>query len=436
MSTDREVTGIVRSWLEEGATSLPERVLDDVLAQVPTTPQRRASWPAWRFHSMSPFRIALVAAAIGALALVSIDVLPRSPDIGGAAGPSASPSPSPAPLGADGPLPAGTYSVDPFVPPYGWTLCMDPPQPGCVETPDDDAITFTFTVPEGWEEAPFKSIWLADEQNAEPGGAGLGFSRGGSLYSDPCISTSTPSTPDIAVGPSVDEFADALADHPLLDVTTPVDVTLDGYAGRYLELRTPADISACDPYQPWEPGLFSQPSRVWHLWILDVDGVRVVVTTTDYPGTAPEARAELEGIVDSIRIHVAPTPDVEGSPEAAGQGPALSWQEVLLDEQSLRLPDPAAGRGQSATRIAWVGDRFVLVDQDAGAVSASTDGTSWILQEPGSPGQDYFEPMLMDSHASWGAELAGWDNESGATGLRLARPPDAPVNKSDFGGSF
>ena len=41
MSTDRETTRIVRSWLEEGATALPDRVLDAVLDQVPTTRQRR-----------------------------------------------------------------------------------------------------------------------------------------------------------------------------------------------------------------------------------------------------------------------------------------------------------------------------------------------------------------------------------------------------------
>ena len=31
MSTDREVTRIVQSWLEEGVNALPDRVLDSVL---------------------------------------------------------------------------------------------------------------------------------------------------------------------------------------------------------------------------------------------------------------------------------------------------------------------------------------------------------------------------------------------------------------------
>ena len=53
MSTDRDTTRIVRSWLEEGATALPDRVLDAVLDQVPTTRQRRARWPAWLFRLMA-----------------------------------------------------------------------------------------------------------------------------------------------------------------------------------------------------------------------------------------------------------------------------------------------------------------------------------------------------------------------------------------------
>jgi len=103
VTTDPDVTRIVRSWLEEGVTSLPDRVLDDVLSQLPATPQRRSLWPAWRLHTMSsPLKIALVAAALGALAVVSIDILPRSPEIGAAPAPSPSPAPSPAPLGGPG----------------------------------------------------------------------------------------------------------------------------------------------------------------------------------------------------------------------------------------------------------------------------------------------------------------------------------------------
>jgi len=38
------------------------------------------------------------------------------------------------------------------------------------------------------------------------------------------------------------------------------------------------------------------------MWILDVDGLRIVVQSTDYAGTSGKHRSELEAIVDSIKI--------------------------------------------------------------------------------------------------------------------------------------
>ena len=54
---------------------------------------------------------------------------------------------------------------------------------------------------------------------------------------------------------------------------------------------------------PWGPGIYAQgPSHQWHLWILDVNGLRVIVQTYTFPGTSEEDRAELEAIVESIQI--------------------------------------------------------------------------------------------------------------------------------------
>ena len=126
--------------------------------------------------------------------------------------------------------------------------------------------------------------------------------RGGGLYSDPCHSTPPP---DIAVGPTVDDFANAIAAHPLLDATTPVDIKLAGYSGKYIDLQLPADVKTCTngEFFPFEPGLYAQgPSHRWHLWILDVHGVRVVVQSMDFADTSAQRRAELQAIVDSIKI--------------------------------------------------------------------------------------------------------------------------------------
>ena len=95
MSTDRDVTRIVRSWLEEGATALPDRVLDIVLDQLPATHQRRSWWPARRLHEMNtPLRIALAAAAVLVVALLGISLLPK---VGGVAAPAVTPAPTAVP---------------------------------------------------------------------------------------------------------------------------------------------------------------------------------------------------------------------------------------------------------------------------------------------------------------------------------------------------
>ena len=71
MSTDRDVERIVRSWMDEGVTQLPDRVLDLVLDQIPATPQRRAGWLARRFPIMNTYaRLSLIAAVV--LAAVGI----------------------------------------------------------------------------------------------------------------------------------------------------------------------------------------------------------------------------------------------------------------------------------------------------------------------------------------------------------------------------
>jgi hypothetical protein len=107
MATDRDTTRIVRSWLEEGRTALPDHILDAVLDQVPATRQRRAWWPAWRFADMNNIaKLLIAAAAVAVVAIVGINLLPaRDGGAGGGSVVSPSPSPSPALLAR------GTFTV-------------------------------------------------------------------------------------------------------------------------------------------------------------------------------------------------------------------------------------------------------------------------------------------------------------------------------------
>lgn len=218
------------------------------------------------------------------------------------ASPSASNVPAEFP---DSPLQAGRYTVAPFV--GREALCHVPPQAGCTETAADDTIRFTITVPDGWSGLG-NGIGLTGPGNDPPDGAGLLFARGSWLLSDPCKYIDA----DVPVGSTVADFVDAVAGHALLNTTTPVDVTLAGYAGKYFDLQVPADISKCETepgtseppiYRPWEPGIYAQgPAQRWHQWVVDVEGVRVLVQSFDYAGTSAVHRAELLAIVASIQI--------------------------------------------------------------------------------------------------------------------------------------
>jgi hypothetical protein len=56
-------------------------------------------------------------------------------------------------------------------------------------------------------------------------------------------------------------------------------------------------------YYPWAPAFYAQgPNHRWHVWSLDVDGVRVVIQSGDFPGTWPEDLAEMHAIIESIQI--------------------------------------------------------------------------------------------------------------------------------------
>lgn len=284
MSTDRETTRIVRSWLEDGVTRLPDSVLDSVLDELPSTHQRRATWwPAWRFISMnSAAKFGLVAAAVAVAAVLGFNTL-VAPNLGGPGlvDPSPIPSASPQPLG-DQPLDPGPVIATGF---------------GASES-----VTFRFTVPEGW--VGFGGVGVLPVTGTEaPGGMGIGLGEvNAGLFSDPC---GWAASDEVPVGPTVADLANAFVEQASYESSTPVDVTLGGYVGKRVELHLPSDVESCDngEFYPWVGSIYAQgPDNIWDVWILDVEGDRVVVLATRFPGTSAEDRAEQQAIVDSISI--------------------------------------------------------------------------------------------------------------------------------------
>ena len=288
MSTRPDPDLVIASWLEDEARDgASDRLVAAIRRQLESTNQRRPWWPAWRFRQMNmPIRFAVATAAVVAVAAAGIYLAPRQPGSGTGGPPSPSPSPSPTaspqPL-SDGPLEAGTVIATGLGP--------------------SESTSVTFTVPEGWEGFAGACVLPVTGTTAPDGmGICLGEVNVG-LYSDPCHGSTGP--PDVLVGPTVDELVEALTAQTAYETSSPADVRLGGYAGKRMDLQLPTDVASCDlgEFYPWSGSIYAQgPDNRWRLWILDIEGDRLVIISTDFPGTSAEDRAEQQAIVDSIQI--------------------------------------------------------------------------------------------------------------------------------------
>lgn len=118
----------------------------------------------------------------------------------------------------------------------------------------------------------------------------------------------------IQPGPSVADLAKVLAGRPLRNATEPVDIVVDGFDGMQLEWSVPPDIdfSTCDrgffeswtaAAGSWSSDRYQQgPGQVDRLWILDIDGERLVVDGMYMPTTDAKDREELGQVMESIRF--------------------------------------------------------------------------------------------------------------------------------------
>jgi hypothetical protein len=169
---------------------------------------------------------------------------------------------------------------------------------------DPPPIPLEVTVPEGWEHPEgFPVIWTVGKQPQEEGALVLGWtSNTVGVQSDPCSSKSH-ELPDVKVGPSVDDFVDAVVSQEWFQGTAPVDRKVGGASGRYFTLEGPADLTKCEEWRPWDPGFYAQgPSNIWEVWVLDVDGHRVLIVADYFPGTSESTIAQLKQMVKSIRF--------------------------------------------------------------------------------------------------------------------------------------
>jgi len=221
----------------------------------------------------------------------------------------ASPTPTSSVSPSSNPTPAPTFA-------YDATALAAGPHAARVMGTGEYAI-FTVVVPAGWFDVADHHFVI---KYPSVGGPVLGLSVWdvGQVFRNPCHWQGTAFDP----GPSVRDLVAALVAQPMRNATRPTDVTLAGYEGRYLEWSVPTnlksstwtDFDVCDvddsghhDFQGWiGNGMGNRyeqvPGQVDRLWVLDVNGQRLVVDATYSPDTTPTDRNQLEQLVKSLRF--------------------------------------------------------------------------------------------------------------------------------------
>ena len=284
MTRDPELIGLIEGYLDdfEGHTPLPDATRDAIRARLPSTPQRPAWWPGWRFLDMNTItKYALAAAAAVVVALGGFQLLQPTRGLGAA---------DTTPLADPTPTVAATPAVAPIV--IGDGLLSH--------------VQVSTVRPEGWSlESNFAG--------KETGTLGIGFSAWTNVgvHRDPCAWEDDV----LSANPTVEEIVAALVAQPGRDPSTPTTTTLGGWPAMRVELRVPStlDISSCDQgrYKAWTD--LSDPNGGnWNhvsgqfdvIYVVDVDGGPVIIDDWYHASTSDSDLGELEAVLESMVIDV------------------------------------------------------------------------------------------------------------------------------------
>jgi hypothetical protein len=286
---ERALDQLLDAWMDLGPTAAPDRVAEAARLETRSTRQTAGlrGWPPRRFPEMNnTIRFALAAAVLaGAVVLGYTYVASRNigdqDPIALTPSPEATATPSAALLNeSEGPLePGAQYLLDSV-----------------------SGMRIYITAPENWVKNFVPDVvWHSGSV------VSVGFGTVGNLQASPCAAAEGEMEPP--VGPSVSDLVEGLGRMPDLEMISS-DVTVSGFSGTFVELTASDPIDGC--LRNGDGGLWAGPGGELvqppgpygrtRLWIVDVDGTRLVIGAEIRSAASLGQEAQVQTIIDTLRI--------------------------------------------------------------------------------------------------------------------------------------
>jgi hypothetical protein len=314
--TARDPDRLIRAFLDEGGTELPDRVYSEVRNQIDVTRQRVVFGP-WRETQMTNFtRFAIAAVAVVVVAVVAIKLLPGSNGIGGL--PTSAPSPTAA-LPTASPAVVATSTPAPALSPSpGVTLTQSrvgtPLAAGTYYVADPFGQPLRLSLPDEWTLSTLKpgiiDLWRStatDDANANT----LSIARVNKVFADPCHNDLGPKVETN----TVQEIVAALTSQTGFQAGPVTDIQIDGAAGKTFELQNSIDTETArctGGLMLWQWTTAVSPTRDENagtnggtrerFWVLDVNGAPLVIQVMSFSWTTAADRQSAERIPETLQF--------------------------------------------------------------------------------------------------------------------------------------
>jgi len=306
MTARREPEGLIRAFLDEGATQLPDRAFDAVRHDIHRTRQRVVIGP-WREPEMTTLtRVAIAAAAVVAIGVAWATFGPRQGGVG--TGPTPSPFASLSPSAgasatAVAPIPANNTAI----PAGTYRLGLGDP---------NDAARIVATLGTCWRSDNGTLVFL-DSQSSD--GIGFGPWPVTGTVIDPCTNHAVKQPTPPAGVEGIDELAAALTTQKGTTRASATAITIDGYSGTLVEFTVASnvDITKCQAaegesrFYIWATGGTAERyvqgnEETNRIWIMNVAGKRYTFMARVPKGLTAAELAELDSVVASIQLEPVP----------------------------------------------------------------------------------------------------------------------------------